>query len=187
MSHPEGAYLGGIRTVECLRARCVVDEDTGCWHWRMAMVQGAPKVHFLAPDTGMKTHARGRRAALYLMRGKDLPAGMHAFARLQCKSDDCVNPAHTRMGTREQHGAWLRATGKHKGLPSKMAAARKRWAGKRVLTPEMVAEIRSSDLSTYKLAAKIGVAQYTIWSCRVGRSHKTEIRGASVFSWGLSA
>jgi len=30
MSHPHGTYLGGVRGLECVRLRCVIDADTGC-------------------------------------------------------------------------------------------------------------------------------------------------------------
>ena len=37
MTDRKGIRQGGIRTEADLMGRCVVDEDTGCWHWRMAV------------------------------------------------------------------------------------------------------------------------------------------------------
>ena len=187
MSHKEGTYLGGIRTVEDLRVRCYVDPDTACWHWRLAIVQGHPKVHFVAPDTCKRTTQRGRRAALYLQRGRDLPDGHFAFARLQCKSLDCVNPAHCVSGDRAAHGEYLRQSGRIKGLPSKCAGSRKSWEKRRKITPEIAQTIRTSEESTYALAKRLGLSQFAVWSCRVGKSHRATVANASAFTWGGSA
>lgn len=181
MSHPEGVYLGGIRTVECLRKRSRVDECTGCWHWGMACVQGSPKVHYVAPDTGLRIAQRGRRAALHLQRGADLPAKRYAIAK--CDSDDCVNPEHSRVGTRTELGQWLRRSGRVKNLPSKSAASRKGWDGRRKLTPADVVLIRTSTETDQQLAARLGVSAFCVWSARIGKSHRHVMAGASVFNW----
>lgn len=183
MTHDTGAYLGGIRSVECLRQRSRVDADTGCWHWGLAIVQSAPKVHFLAPDTGLQVCMRGRRAALYLLRGERPPAKHVAFAARHCPSADCVNPEHAVSGPRHAHGQWLRRTGVTVGLASKCAGARKGWAHRRKLTPEAVADIRSSTDSIKVLALRYGVSAYAVWSARIGKSHRPSMAGSSVFVW----
>jgi hypothetical protein len=183
MSHATGTYLGGIRTIDCLQKRSHVCPDTDCWHWRMAIVQGTPKVHFTTPDSGRSISMRGRRAALYLLRGIDVPAGHVAYPRMTCKSRDCVNPAHSTSGDRDAHGLWLRKTGAVAGLASKCAGSRKGWEGRRKLTPEAVADIRSSAESNLALAARWGVSQFAIWSCRVGQTHRNAVAGSSVFNW----
>ena len=188
MTHKIGTDLGGIRTVEDLKKRCRVDEDTGCWHWTLALCRGVPKVHFRAPDTGICRRARGRRAALYLRRGTDLPDGHIAFARLQCKSADCVNPEHCRSDTKARWGEWLTKSGKVKGLPSKYVGSRKGWDTRgRKLTPEMVAEIRSSAEPHHIVGKRLGVSGYAVWSVRVGLTHRQHMPGASVFGWRPAA
>lgn len=187
MSHAPGAYLGGIRTVHDLMLRCRVDKDTGCWHWRLSCVQGAPKVHFVTPDTGRRVGFRGRRAALYLAAGVDLRPGHVAFAKMKCTSLDCVNPEHCRSGTRIQQGEHIRRTGIHMGLPAKAAASRRGWDGRRKITPEMAAEIRSSQEPQLPLARRLGVSEYAVWCCRVGKTHRPDIRGASAFTWAIGA
>ena len=183
MSHAHGTHVNGIRDLAALHCRCRIDDDTGCWHWSLSMSQGAPRVHFKTPDTGRKIIARGRRAALYLARGCDLPKGHVAFARSNCKHDDCVNPEHSTSGSRAQHGLALATSGKTKHLATKSIASRKGWLNRRALSDEMVRDIRNSDESTYKLAARLGVSNYTVWSCRVGNSHRELMPGASVFSY----
>ena len=181
-----GDYLGGIRTVEDLRIRCVVDAETECWHWRLAMVQGSPKVHFVAPDGSGRRTMCGRRAALYLHRGIDIPRGHVAFAKLMCRSADCVNPEHSTSGDRHAHGAWITAAGVHNWPDAKAkrsAASRKAWDKRgRKLTAADVQQIRASSESAAKIAGRIGVSQFAVWAARVGNTHRPHLPQASVFT-----
>jgi hypothetical protein len=186
MSHAHGTYLGGIRTVECLRQRSRVDPVTGCWHWGLSLTRGVPILHCVTPDDGRRIKLRGRRAALYLQRGKDLAKGQIAFARMCCESDDCVNPEHSRSGNKKAFMAWLVASGRFiKGKTSNANAAAWDKRG-RTLTPDMVREIRSTDESTYALAQRFGVSQCAVWLARRGKTHRHVLVGmkvASAFDW----
>jgi len=186
MSHPHGTHLGGIRTLEDLRIRCAVDDDTGCWHWRLSKCDGVPKVHVTHPALPRPGHImRGRRAALLLARGRDLPAGHVAYARLQCTSKDCVNPAHCQSGDRDAHGVYLAKSGRVKGLLSKSKASRAMWDKRgRKVTPEVRAHILASEASTYALAKELSLSQFAVWSVRQkGAVHTPHLAQASVFTW----
>jgi hypothetical protein len=186
MSHPHGTYLGGIRTLEDLRIRCAVDDDTGCWHWRLSKCDGVPKVHVTHPALPRPGHImRGRRAALLLARGRDLPAGHVAYARLQCTSKDCVNPAHCQSGDRDAHGVYLTKSGRVKGLLSKAKASRAMWDKRgRKVTPEVRAHILASEASTYALAKELNLSQFAVWSVRQkGAVHTPHLAQASAFTW----
>jgi hypothetical protein len=180
MSHKEGAYLGGIRSVEDLRQRCRIDGDTGCWHWSLAVVQGHPKVHLKL--NGKRSAHRGRKASL-LLAGKTITPGHVVFAARNCLSDDCVNPEHARSSTRANHGQYMKFSGKAKS-PAKSAAAvamaRKHLAK---LDWGKVREIRASSLTTYQLAEKYGVSQYCIWAVTSGKSWQETARQSSVFTF----
>lgn len=168
-----GRYLGGIRTLEDLRQRCFISPDTQCWHWRLCMTQNAPKVHMLAPDTGKKVAVKGRRAALWLARGRDLPAGHMAYRRHFCTSADCVNPEHSACGTPKAWGKERRqgppVVPAHVRSQASLAAWDRR--GRKV-TPAMVREIRTSTEPQAKLAKRLGISEYCVWDVRTGRSHK---------------
>jgi hypothetical protein len=180
MSHAEGAYLGGIRTVEDLRQRCRVDEDTGCWHWGLAMVQGHPKVHFVMD--GVRTSTRGRRASL-LLAGKVILKGHVVFPVRKCHADDCMNPDHARSGSRANHGQYLKASGRAK-TPAKQAAARMvSKTFRATINEEKAQAIRESTKSTYELAREYGIAQSAIWSIKAGRAWKPCVPASSVFAW----
>lgn len=173
MSHKHGTYMGGIRTVECLRQRSHVDPITGCWHWGLSMTKGVPILHLVLPDTAERVKMRGRRAALYLDRGHDLAEGHSAFAKVFCTSPDCVNPEHSRAGSRAEFGKWLAKSGKLKDHARKAEISRKMWDERgRKLKPEQVLQIRASTDSTYALAAEFGVSQCAVWLARRGKTHR---------------
>lgn len=182
MPHAHGTYLGGIRSIEDLRARCKIDDICGCWLWQLSAIDGnSPKVHVRTPEGNRIM--RGRRAAVYLS-GRRICAGQVAYPADECRNEMCVNPDHACVGSKALAGAALRRTGRMRNIPSKIAAARKAWDQRgRKITPEMAAEIRSSTESTHELAKRMGLSQFTIWSCRVGQTHKGVVAGASAFTW----
>lgn len=184
MRHPKGADLGGIRDIERLRLRCVVDDVTGCWVWSGALSDGAPKIHFRHPVTLERTDAKGRRAALILARGADLPRGHVAWQKACCDHDLCVNPDHCRSGTKKEWGRWLTTSGKVKNLPSKSVAARKGWDTKgRKVTPEMKTKIMNDPRPISELAAELGLSRMGVWSVRQQLSHRDGMANSSVWTW----
>lgn len=184
MSHQKGAHVGGIRTVEDLRVRCFIDSDTQCWHWRLSVSQGSPRVHLVLGD-GAPIVMRGRRAALALSTGADLPEGTYCWGRAQCHSADCVNPEHCRTGSRKQWGADMRRREVFVGLPAKVRAARDSAAKRRKLTPEQAAEVLASTDSIAVTAERFGVSRIVVQGIRNGTTYRRqEMAGASVFSWG---
>jgi len=181
MTHARGTVLGGIRTVEDLRDRCRIDEETGCWHWGLAIVRGAPHVSFVDAD-GKRRRGTGRNAAAALGLEGGVPDGHVAFARACCPSSDCVNPLHTRTGTRRQKGEAIVRTGEQRGLPSKAIPVSASNRRRQKLTPDQVEAIRSSTDTQTALAARYGVSQTTIWAIVSGRRYRPQ--AYSAFSLG---
>jgi hypothetical protein len=166
MACKKGDYLGGIRSVEDLRARSFVDPDTGCWHWRMGLSAGAPRVHICID--GKHTAMRGRRAALLL--ADRLNPGQTAFARITCRSDDCVNPDHCRSGTRSQHGSWLTQSGRYvDSVARKVAPFKSRAARARKLDIHKAREIRASDETLEVLSLRHGVCKSVVQGVKANR------------------
>lgn len=186
MPHKKGTSLDGIRTIEDLKLRCYVDPVTDCWHCRCYKVRGTmPQVHFVPPGETEMTKTTGRRAALHLATGEPVPKGHVVFARADCDSEDCVNPAHLRSGTRKQWGIALQHRGTMKDRPAKIAAALRTAASRRVLTPDQVRQILQSPESGRKLAEKFGVSSYAVLSARRRRTYKDVPCGAtSIFTVG---
>jgi hypothetical protein len=182
MSHPTGAYLGGVRSLEDLRSRCRIDEHTDCWHCSLAFNQGTVRI-WVHLGGGMRKMMRGRRAALFLARGKDLPPKHLAWGLKHCKSLDCVNPAHCASGTKAQWGAALSAKGTVKNRPTKIRAARESSLCRRVLTDAQAYYVRHSDKTLAELAAELKVSRTLISEIRRGNRYTEVFRGASVFAW----
>ena len=87
--------MSGIRTIEDLMARCWVDEDTGCWHFRgRQRCDNRPCMWF--PPLG-KVVALG--TAIGYLRTGERP-GKGVLWRCTCQTTDCANPAHRVAGTR---------------------------------------------------------------------------------------
>ncbi len=175
-----GTYTNGIRTLDDLRARCHVDEDTECWSWRLCTSHGAPHVRVVFPD-GSARVIRGRRAAAVLAE-RSIPKGHQVYAKVCCRNPLCVNPEHCNVGTKRQAGAALAASGVLKGRPGIRAIALARTASRRKLTDEMAADIRASSESPAELAKRYGVVRSQIYNIRNGVTYRQA--GYSIFSAG---
>ncbi len=176
MSHETGTYLGGIRSIEDLRLRCRLDEDTGCWHWTGATECGAPKLWVASIGKVMV----GYRAAKILA-GTTIKPGHHVWPT--CRSRDCLNPAHSTTGTRAAMSEWKRRNRPHRLHPATFAAATRKRRRRYVLDPEKVKEIRASDENNHVLGARYGCHHSTISKVKRGESWNDTANGASVFAW----
>lgn len=188
MGQKQGAYLGGIRTIEDIRKRCRVDSDTGCWHWALCLMEGrTPRLFYVGPEPGAKgISTTGRRAAAHLSRGKPLQRDEVVFPVPTCRSPDCVNPRHFIIGTKKDEGSMLKKSGRLKGNPRNIAANRRIVRVRAKLTPEMREIIKTSTESSTALGKRFGVRPNTVWECRIGRTWQETAAGASVFTWGRS-
>lgn len=183
MSHAKGTYLGGIRTLEALRVRCVCDPDTRCWHWRGAFQRSAgraaePRV-WLAAENKTTTIMR---AAWQLHKGEPIPAGKTVWRR--CRSADCGNPAHLMVGTKAEWGAWVERKGYMRGRPERAAINRriKLESGQARLTMELAQWVRESQQTGRAVAQALGVSAQVVSRVRTGQ-HYAPAMVASVFSW----
>lgn len=176
----------GVKTIDDLKARCFVDEDTECWHWKLSrMEDGRPKVNVRV--RGKRESIHGRRAAFILSRGYLPERGHRVFAVDACKSIDCVNPRHCRSGTVAEHGAAQTKRGNLKNVPSKVRAnreiARKHTAH---LTMEQARQIRTADGSLLQVAKRFGVTARTVWAIKKNIRYKESVDvmpTADVFAW----
>ena len=172
----------GVHALEDIRLRCWCDPDTGCWRWKLCVGEhGAARVYINHPD-GRREHMNGRRAAKYLQTGQPIPTGMVVFAADMCKTTDCVNPAHSVVGTKAEWGEWLSRSGILRRRPSKIAAAVVAGAARRKLTDEQCDIVRSTDRPVPELAAEWGVACNTLYAIRRGVQRRTTVPN-SVFAW----
>lgn len=180
MTTKKGDYLGGIRTLEDLRIRCRMDEETGCWVWIMGT--GGRDVPCVSiQKNGKPVSVRGRRAALELA-GPVPTKKVVASNRLTCTNSMCVNPEHSQwltIGTFRSRLAERPITFeklRQNGIQNRHRLAK--------LTEAQVLEIRQSSEPVKVLCKRYGVSKGTI--CNI-RNHHTwrdlgALKGSSIFS-----
>ncbi len=156
MSHKPGADLGGVRTLEDLRVRCFIEPETNCWRWRMALKEKVARV-WVAFGGGIRRHMVGRRAALLLQTGRDLSRDRVVFAKVCCPNRDCVNPGHSRVGSRKEAMAAAIARGDF-DTEARRRATEIALRAHRKLSPEQHREIAVSDTPTPILSKRLGVS-----------------------------
>lgn len=180
MSTKECTCHGGIRTVEDLLLRSVVDEESGCWLWAQSKTKaGAAKVCVWDSYKSCTTMAVGRRVALELQRGQPLPKGHVAWAKKICPHPHCVNPEHCRSGNRKAYGEWQSSSGVLSGRRRSMASRRSR----ALLDMEKAKEIRYSNERRQDLAKRYGVSLATVQAIKAGRLWKEHAANSSVFNF----
>lgn len=169
MSHEHGAYLGGIRCIEDIRQRCVMDDETGCWHLRTARGRVFPKGD--GRTQRIWVHGRGAvsatRAVWELAHGRPVRGDRRAVRT--CESYDCANPEHIKALNESQ--AMSLHTGKR--TPARDEQLRRLQQSRRALNAEQVRAILLSDESTRVAALRFGVSQSTIWGVRNGRTYRS--------------
>ena len=179
MSHPKGTDLGGVRSVDRLRERCVVDDETGCWHWKFGTSHGRPRLVVSHPAVGEHIRMGGARAAWVLANGRDVPEGQ--IVRLRCRSRDCCNPEHTKATTRAEWGKHIAKVGAGKCDPLRRARITRVAQARSKLNPELVREIRASELPARAEAERHGIAMSTVTAIRRQTRWKDAIAAAGVF------
>jgi hypothetical protein len=178
--------MSGVKSIEDLKDRCYVDEDTGCWHWRMACNNGSPRVRVTV--NGKSEMMAGRRAAYMLAYKKAIPSGYKVFRAAHCKSLDCLSPEHVRAGTKKQEGEVIAKTGRAAGSLQRIVAGQIASRKRAKLTLEQVREIRASDETQKVKAKRYGVTEKMIHLIETGQRWKEmALPTADVFSWAQFA
>lgn len=167
----------GISTIQGLKERCWVDEDTGCWHWRGAVSHGRASMWF-TPQGRITTLSQ---VIGHLKTGKPLRKGLLCYAT--CTTPNCANPEHRKVGTRQGQASVLVAQGRLAKSPQVRALMSRRRRTP-VLTDEAVAQIRASTKSCKDEAAERGVSISLVSLIRRNKARTTVVPGASVFTFG---
>lgn len=170
-----GVRNDGIRDLDDLRARCWIDEITGCWHWRGGR-DGDGRPALWLP-------AQGRRTSLgvalrWFVHG-ELPRPGSAYHPV-CGTKNCANPKHRRDGTRATQ---MRAARIERSplVRARMTIAR-RAAGK--LSDADVAAIQAHPGPLRVIAEQFGITPGYACEIRRGKRRGAPVRkAASVFDW----
>lgn len=159
-----------MRTIDEVRGACRIDEVTGCWLWAGGRYGGIARIH--APDWtsagGAMRPQAGRRAVWHILNpGKALPKGVMVFGT--CTSSLCVNPACSMVGTRKQHGAMAKKTGRYKDKPQRILANRKIARKLSTITPEIAADILASNEGHTAYGRRTGISREVVRRVRSGK------------------
>lgn len=175
----------GIRTLEDLRARSVIDAETGCWTYQVRQRPARREdwgVNIWLSD--LQRCDTLQRAA-WLLAGRPMGKARDWAVWRTCNNLLCCNPAHLKAGTREQMGAWMERRGTLRGDPRRRAINRRITleSGRCVLTQELADWIRESGQSGLAVAHALGVSRTAVSRVRLGQTWVRTLPGASVFSW----
>lgn len=186
--------MKGIRTVEDIKARCVVDDETGCWEWGLSYshsktrkVSPIARCHILKPD-GTRALTTAWKAG-WLLSGRKLGKKQVVY-RSVCWNTRCCNPAHCKAGTMKQMGAAIAKSGVLRGQPHRVTANTKN--NECQATPrEVVMRAEALFAAGRKLAEvaeAIGVHKDTARLIRNGTHRNSTARQpvvsmSSVFGW----
>lgn len=171
---PSKRQAGGVRTLADIKDRCVVDDITGCWHWRSARdSNGVPN---------MQLPALGRVVSLGVAIGTlttGQPPARGVVWHCTCETRQCANPAHRRAGTRSSQmlAAKLKRSPQTR---ARMTAGKRRTAK---LSQADADEIRGSDLKLTEIMARYGITKGYACEIRAGK-RRTPLAapGSSVFA-----
>jgi hypothetical protein len=186
----------GVTTVDGIRDRCRIDDETGCWNWAWGRSDHAnsatPSIHIGKGVLGNERRKQmSAHSAAWLLSGKKLAKG-HVVYRACCNID-CCNPAHLKAGPRSDMYAHYSASGKNKGQHHrKIANAKNR---QKMMAPRervlMVEQLLAAGTKIIHIKEKMGMCTLTIRDIRDGMHPNCSkpiksnlISGASVFSLG---
>lgn len=189
----------GIYTLSDIKARCRVDDITGCWHWSMAMRHNGasngsrsltPSVSVPTGVLGMSRRTLSVARVVWLMQGKPLRQGWVVWRT--CRADDCCAPAHQKAGPKAEEGAWMRASGHRRGSAHRLAINRRALAVQAISADvvQAVAEQIEAGRLHREIAADTGVHKSTISRIANGKhfhQRPAVLRGSSVFALAATA
>lgn len=156
--------MNGILTIEDIRERCVIDEDTGCWIWRRAVTQGSGGVTPVTHLPALRRVVTVMRAVLHLQ-GVELSSAICAWST--CRVERCCAPAHILHGTKAEYGRAIKASGRYKGLTAYRIGSRKH--RKNHTPPEIRSAIMQSTETGRVVAVRLGVSESTVSRIRLGK------------------
>lgn len=175
MPHAVGTNLGGIRTLDDIYGRCVIDKDTGCWHLRTARGRPMPAGKTLRLWSFDHGYAMSARRLTFILANpqRKLPAKWVVFDSCECH--DCVNPEHLKAAPKLQHFARLAREGRCTSA-RKSAANRIAGAKRSRVSPDVWRWVMESHQSNQDIAHALGVAH----------THVSQKRAKHLASFGIS-
>ncbi len=179
--------MTGIRTIEDIKDRCVLDEDTGCWLWVGATGKntGRPAIWLPVGPTGGQSY-RLSQVLTWIESGRLRRPDGRVWSPVVCGNPRCANPDHHRLRTKAQIQQARRTTNSALHAAKLSAACR---GSTRKLTHAQRIEIRDSLLPASEVATRYGISTSYAKKILSGRhcwdkAAPVVAVGASVFALG---
>lgn len=186
--------MRGIRNVDDIKARCVIDDIAGCWVWKGGCTRDSkgytfnPAIHIPPGVLGEKRQVTTGQKAMWLLLGRRLNPGYVVYR--DCLNALCLCPSHLRSGTRSAMLKFVSDSGKNKGKPDRILVCERN--RQHMLTPvEKVraAERMFADGAMQKtVAEELKIDGTTARNIRLGNHPHSAgrlqgVRQASAFTW----
>lgn len=176
---------GFFESPELIRLRCWCDSDTKCWHYRTAdgrkMLPDGNRQAIWVPGRGTVPITKAAWEAAHQRR---VPDGLVAY-RI-CRSYDCANPKHIKVGTRAQFGLHVARSGAFKGQPARVIASRRSAAKRLLVHPEQRVWIVESTQSHAAVARALGCSACLVQRVRKQARQRLVLNASSIFAIGLA-
>lgn len=186
MSLKFGDHIGGVRHIGCIRDRCHVDRDTGCWIWKLSCVSGSE-----TPQVRFKRKACTVRRVVLEMVGKPAPDDFKVVRRGTC-DPKCVNPEHLTALSGSDHIRWMNEHTEMNGAAH--AAARTRAVRSRPTTKvesvEQAEQIRiraANGEDRGALAAEYGLSRSHLNRIARGKGWASKVTPVPCSVWSFAA
>jgi hypothetical protein len=178
--------MSGIRTLEDLRIRCVIERVSHCWRYPTSISEdGLPRVAIPPGVFGDKWITTTARKAGWLLAGKSLKKGLRVYQNDLCDRRDCCNPEHTKASSQ----AVMATTWVSRGHFAKLTSVRNNSV--QAATHEQLAEVMrlvAEKLNDREIAVLVGLHPQTVGKIRHGRHlHQRPLHSSSVFEMAEAA
>jgi hypothetical protein len=167
-----------MRTLDDIRAKCLIDPVTRCWNWTGSKSQdGMPRIWAFSHSHGAKNYMPGTRAVWNIAHDRAPLPGW--FIIRACGNTSCLNPVHLKeLRSRKEIGKHVRRAGWLVGNSTEQRRATIKLAfaasGAVQTAPETVIKIHQepAEVSSAEVARKYGVSRTIVSRIRLGKSYR---------------
>ena len=153
--------MSGIRTVDDLKDRCRLDEDTGCWLWAGGLANNLYPSFWYPPLAKPVTAGVG---ICHLLTGR-LPHKGEVWHKRKGCDCHCVNPYHRKQGNRSTQ---MKAAGIKRSVLTKVKISRNRAR----IPDEVVADVMQSGETLEAVSSRLGLSMSHASNIRRGKQRK---------------
>lgn len=174
--------MAGIYTIDDIRARCRVDEETGCWNWACACSnsRGNKEPRLWLPQ---EERTVTLPYAAWVLSGRPpLLDGQVVWRK--CRSSVCGNPKHMMAATRKERGELVARSGTLRGNVARRLKSVLAVRSRSPITAELARWAIESPQNGREVAHALGVTETTVSAIRRRKRWRPVAAAASIFAVG---